>query len=78
MQAMLPRGVPFFSDFLTYYSLVWNACVVAVKCHPVLYHYVVIFVWSSEIIDCIFLNCISVEKQALEDVVLLKNYIFSN
>ena len=47
---MLPKGFPFFSIFLTYYSLVWNACVVAVKCHPVLHHYVVIFVWSSELI----------------------------
>jgi len=35
--------------------LVFSACVVAVKCRPVLHHCVVIFFWSSEIMDCMLL-----------------------
>jgi len=35
-------------------QLVLSACVAAVKCRPVLHHCVVIFFWSSGIIDCMF------------------------
>ena len=35
-------------------QLVLSACMTAVKCRPVLHHCVVIFFWSSEIIDCMF------------------------
>ena len=42
--------LPFLQFNITYYS----ACVAAVKCRPVLHHCVVIFFWSSGIIDCMF------------------------
>jgi len=35
-------------------GMVLSACVAAVKCRPVLHHCVVIFFWSSGIIDCLF------------------------
>ena len=50
----LPEGFPFHQFNITYYSwcivLVWRLR--AVKSRPVLHHCVVIFVWSSGIIEC--------------------------
>jgi len=50
VQAMLPKGVPFHQFNLL--QMVFSACVAAVKCRPVLHHCVVIFFWSSGIMEC--------------------------
>jgi len=42
----------FFLSLIELTTGVLSACVAAVKCRPVLYHRVVIFAWSSGIIDC--------------------------
>jgi len=33
-------------------QVVLSACVAAVKCRPILHHCVVIFFWSSGVMDC--------------------------
>ena len=52
MQAMLPEGFPFHQ--LNLLQLVFSACVAAVKCRRVLHRCVVIFFWSSGIMDCMW------------------------
>lgn len=48
---MLPEDLFFFSDKTNFLQLVSSACVAAVKCRPILHQCIVIFFWSSRIID---------------------------
>jgi len=49
----LQRGLRHFLRFILRTTVGVNACVAVVKCHPVLHQCVLIFCWSSRIIDCI-------------------------
>ena len=45
-----------FSSLILLTTLMFSACVAAVKCRPVLHHCVVMFFWSSGIMYCMLLT----------------------
>ena len=51
-EAYLRPRIYLFKQMYELIQLVFSACVAAVKSRPVLHHCVVIFVWSSEIMEC--------------------------